>query len=156
MKTAVAVLAGWLVATSVPAAFWKCELPGGVYMVNLPDISSISSHEYLVDGGARVTEVTIDTQGSVVARFYHLEILTPQSPIGAGQSVIDKAQEKLDEAAERTGQEAVWKKVVKNYPVATHAHTVEYRVDSKEHLTRILKSLERAWRTNAETNLKIP
>ena len=141
---------------SAQAAFWKCELSGGTYIVSLPSITSLSVHEYVVDAGARVTEVTVETSGSVVARFYYIEPLTPKSPIGAGQSVIDKVEEKMDEAAARTGQDPIWKRVVKNYPVATHAHTVEYRLDDKAQLDKILKSLERAWRNNAETSIKVP
>lgn len=140
------------------AAFWKCELPGGTYTVSLPSVASVSSHEYIVDAAARVTEVTVGTTGAVVARFYYLEPLAPKSPIGFGQSLIDKVQERAQDVAgrvEATGTEPVWKKVVKNYPTTTHAHTVEYRVDSADKLETIRKSLEKAWRANAETTLKI-
>lgn len=142
-------------ATNAPAAFWKCELPGGTYVVSLPAISSASTHEYLVDGVVRVTEVTVATTGSVVARFYYLEPVTTQSPIGLGQSVIDKVQEKMIEGAERTGVEPPWKKVVKNYPTSTHAHTVEYRLDTKEQLKKLFNNLESAWRANRESSFKV-
>lgn len=138
------------------AAFWRCELQGGVYLVNLGTISSVSIHEYIVDGAAVVTEATISTTGAVVARFYYLEMLTPRSPVGVGQSVIDKAQEKAQELADRTGQGEVLRRVVKNYPTTTHAHTVEYRVDTKEQVKKIYNSLEVAWRANSETSLRIP
>lgn len=129
----------------VGGAFWRAELPGGTYMVALPAIASISSHEYLVDGASRVTEVTVDTMGSVQARFYFIEPNIPQAPGGIGQSALNFAQEKAAEALDRTGTD-VWKKVVKKYPEATHAHTVEYRLDSKETLTKLFKSLETSWR----------
>ena len=150
----VAVLCGSAGATQA-APFWRCELPGGVYTVSLPTISSVSSHEYLVDGVARVTEVTIATTSSVVARFYYLEPVTPRSPIGLGQSVIDKVQEKVEEGAQRTGVDPPWRKVVKNYPVATHAHTVEYRLESPEQLEKLRKSVEDAWRNNREGSFKV-
>jgi len=51
--------------------------------------------------------------------------------------------------------EAVWQKVVKNYPTTTHAHTVEYRLETLDQLNRVQKSLEAAWRANTETQLKI-
>lgn len=126
-------------------AFWRAELPGGTYMVALPAIASISSHEYLVDGASRVTEVTVDTLGSVQARFYFIEPNIPQAPGGIGQSALNFAQEKAAEALERSGTD-VWKKVVKKYPEATHAHTVEYRLDSKEALASLFRSLESSWR----------
>jgi hypothetical protein len=144
-----------LSSTTLHAAFWKCELPGGSYTVNLSTISSVSSHEYVVDGAARVTEVTINTTGPVVARFYYLEPMIPKAPLGIGQSVIDTAQSRANEVTDRTGVEPVWKKVVKNYPTTTHARTVEYRLDSLEKLETLRKSLEAAWRTNAETSIKI-
>ena len=129
------------------AAHAKCQvltlyLPGGTYTVVITNIVSVSTHEYLVDGVARVTELTIDTIGNVVTRIYHLEPLMPKSPIGLGQSVIDKAEEKVNEASQRTGMEQAWKKVIKNYPVATHAHTVEYRVENKEDLFKLQQHIE--------------
>ena len=144
--------------TAVQAAFWRCELPGGVYLVNLSTISSVSTHEYVVDGAARVTELTIGTTGDVVARFYYLQPLVPKSPIGLGQSVIDKVQERAQDVAGRVegaGGEPFWKKVVKNYPSTTHAHTVEYRLDNLDDVEKLRKSLEAAWRNNSETSIKI-
>ena len=116
-------------ATNPPAAailLFRAKLPGGTYEVSVRSIVAVTSHEYLVDGIARVTEVNIDTTGSLLARFYFLEPVTPTSPLGIGQATLDKAQELLKQAADKTGQD-VWKKVVKNYPTTTHARTVEYR-----------------------------
>ena len=144
-----------LCSLSAEAAFWRCELPGGIFVVSLPTISSVSTHEYVVDGAARVTELTVATNSAVVARFYFLEPMVAKSPVGAAQSLIDKAQQKIQEGANRTGMEEVWKKVVKNYPLATHAHTVEYRLESVDQITKLQKSLETAWRTNKETLIKV-
>ena len=123
--------------------FWRCEMPGGVYLVALRNIQSISSHEYIVDGAARVTEVTIATSSSVEGRFYYLEPVTP-SAAGATlqqlqQHVKDLASSHLDD------NDKVWEKVIKNYPTTTHAHTVEYRLTSKENLQQLYSSLEQAW-----------
>jgi len=144
-----------LFCTTAQAAFWRCELPGGVFMVSLPTISLVSTHEYIVDGAARVTELTVATNTAVVARFYYIEPMSPQSPVGAGQSILEKAQQVTKEAAARTGVENVWQKVIKNYPTTTHAHTVEYRLENIDQLQRIQKSLEAAWRNNVETQLTI-
>jgi len=139
---------------------WRCELPGGVFVVDPVAISSVSSHEYLVDGVARVNEVTISTTGSLIARFYYLEPVKLKSPLPVGQSILDKVEEKAKDAADRmtqqTGQEPVWKKVVKNYPTSTHAHTVEYRLESKEQLDEIFTSAVNAWRRRRDVVLKIP
>jgi hypothetical protein len=129
---------------------WRCNLPGGSYSVALRAMVSVSSHEYLVDGVARVTEVNIDTVGNALARFYYIEPQTPNSPIGLGQATIEKAQQLLQQGAERTGQD-VWQKVVKNYPTTTHAHTIEYRVTDKDTLSKLYTSAEAALRLNQNT-----
>ncbi len=124
---------------------WKAQMPAGDYLVNLRAITSLSQHEYLVEGAGRVSEVNIATQGSAIARFYFLEPAVPQAPGGVGQSAVDIMKEKAEEAVGRFGGADLWTKVVKSYPVATHAHTIEYRVDSKETLMRLFKSAERSW-----------
>ncbi|MEA3189382.1 MAG: hypothetical protein QOD99_3212 [Chthoniobacter sp.] len=134
---------------------WRCELPGGTYEVALRAVISVSSHEYLVDGAARVTEVNLDTTGSMTVRFYFIEPITPQSPIGLGQSAIDRAQELAKEVAGRTGQDAIWEKVVKNYPTTTHARTIEYRLESADQLRKVFESAESAFRLGKNTTLKL-
>jgi hypothetical protein len=132
------------------AGIWRCVLPGGTYEVNVRSIISVSSHEYIVDAGARVTEVNLDTAGALVARFYFLEPLTPApsagGPASFGSATAAKAQSLLTEATTKTGMDA-WQKVVKNYPTTTHAHTVEYRLNTKADLTNLFNSLETAFRT---------
>lgn len=131
-------------------------MPGGTYEVALRSIVSVSSCEYIVDNVARVNEVNIDTTGNMAVRFYFIEPMTPNSPIGLGQSTINKVQEVMTEAASRAGQDEVWKKVVKNYPTTTHAHTIEYRVDSREDLDKIFKSAELAFRTFKPATYTVP
>jgi hypothetical protein len=133
--------------TPTRITMWRCNLPGGSYSVALRDVVSVSSHEYVVEGAVRVTEVNIDTQGNALARFYYLEPAAPNAPDGLGTATLEKAQQLLQEASERTGQD-VWKKVVKNYPTSTHAHTIEYRVEDKATLTRLYESAESALRLN--------
>jgi len=133
-----------------PASFpiWRCQLPGGVYQVAVRSIIAVSQHEYLVDGVARVTEVNVDTAGTLLARFYFLEPATPNVPVGT--EAVKKAQELLTEAADRTGQD-VWKKVAKSYPTTTHARTVEYRLVKKDQLQKLFESAEIAFRTGKNT-----
>ena len=61
---------------------FRCTLPGGVYEVAVGAIIAVTSHEYLVDGIARVVEVNIDTSGTLLARFYFIEPNTPNTPMG--------------------------------------------------------------------------
>jgi hypothetical protein len=143
-------------ATPPPGAqpVWRCELPGGIYEVLLRAIVSVSSHEYIVDGTARVTEVNIDTNGSLAVRFYYLEPITATSPFGIGQATLDKAQELAKEALDRSGQGDIWKRVMKNYPTTTHARTVEYRIESKAELQKLFESAETAFRFGRNTTFK--
>ena len=135
---------------------WICVTPGGTYEVALRSIVSVSSCEYIVDNVARVNEVNIDTTGNMAVRFYYIEPMTPNSPIGLGQSAINKLQDAVTEAAARTGQDEAWKKVIKSYPTTTHAHTIEYRVDSKDDLTSIFTSAELAFRTGTPSAYLVP
>lgn len=131
---------------------FRAQLPGGIYEVAVRNIVSVSSHEYLVDGAVRVVEMNIDTLGSVLARFYFIEPNKPNIPVGA--AAVDKAQELLKEAVEKTGQDA-WKKVVKNYPTTTHARTVEYRLQTREDLNRLFEAAEEAFRLQKNRSIKI-
>lgn len=133
---------------------FRAKLPGGTYEVALRSIIAVASHEYLVDGVARVTEVNIDTAGTLLARFYYLEPAAPGTGLGLANAGIEQAQRLLKEAAEKTGQD-VWKKVIKNYPTTTHARTVEYRVESLEQLTLIYESAEAAFRTQKDTRITV-
>lgn len=127
---------------------WKAEMPAGSYLVRLREISSVSQHEYVVEGAAKVSEVNVAANTSVVARFYFLEPVKPQAPGGVGQSTVNFVEEKAKELASRAGVDTeLLDKVVKSYPGATHAHTVEYRVASRETLDKLFKSLERSFVT---------
>ncbi len=144
-----------LIVLPAQAARWQCELPGGAYVVETSQIVSVSTHEYIVDAGARVVELTIATTGSVVARFYFIEALAQTGYGARGKEILDKVEERVTGLAERVGQEPVWRKVVKNYPTTTHAHTVEYRLDRQEDIQKIFRSVEQAWRNNRDGSLRI-
>jgi hypothetical protein len=155
-----AASSAWAQAPSTPGAgqpqggnaqtlLWKCKLPGGSYDVAVGSIVAVSSHEYLVDGAARVTEVNIDTTGSMLARFYYLEPALPKDSAlpGAqsGSALIEKAEQQLADVSKKTGLDH-WKKVVKNYPTTTHARTVEYRLSSKQQLAQLFQSVQDSFR----------
>lgn len=137
-------------------ACWTAELPGGKFMVPLDAITSISQSQYVVDGNARVTEVSIGTTGSVQGRFYYLEPYTPQSPLAIGQTQIDKLREKVDEVVDRVSENDPNTMVLKNYPTTTHAHTIEFRLTSLNNLKKLYSSLETALRSQKDTRFKLP
>ena len=126
-------------AVNPTRSLWTCTLPGGSYQVLVSAILSVSQHEYVVDGAARVIEVNIDTAGQFAVRFYFIEPAVVAGPGGIGAATLGKVQGILSDAADRSGTDA-WKKVVKSYPATTHARTIEYRVSSKESLTQIFTS----------------
>ena len=130
---------------------WRCELPGGTYEVALRAIVSVSMHEYVVDGVARVNEVNVDTQGNMAVRFYYLEPTAAKSPLGVGQSAIDRISDLAKEAGQRVGADEVWRRVVKSYPTTTHAHTIEYRVESEDQLKQIFSSAQGAFESGKST-----
>ena len=134
---------------------WRCDLPGGSYEVTTRAMVSVSRHEYIVDGVANVKEVNIDTQGNMAVRFYYIEPTTAKAPLGVGQSALDRASDLAKEAAGRAGGAEVWKRVIKSYPATTHAHTVEFRVDSEEQLTKIFTSVQTAFETGRGETLKL-
>ncbi len=124
--------------------FWTIEFPGGTYIVRLSAVNSLSTHEYVVDNTARVVELNISASDSDLLRVYYIEPNVPQTPDGIGQSVVNLAKERLDEATNRTNTSDIWRKVIKNYPATTHAHTVEYRLATREQLDSLFKNLQRA------------
>ncbi len=131
-----------------PRGIWTAELPGGTFHVRLADVSSTSIHEFIVDGAARVQEVVIATSSPVVARFYVIEPITPTSPIGVGQSLIDKTRERAEEALSRVGADEALRAVSKSHPATTHAKTVEYRLQSREDLQSLFDHLQDHWLRN--------
>lgn len=127
-----------------PRNFWQASLPGGHYMVKLGSISSVSMHEYVLDGNLVVNEMTVDTNGRSLARFYHIRPVTDDADRSEVTRVVDRGRELLDRAGRRAGL-AVHDMVQKNYPNTTHAGMVEFRILRLADLEEIYKSLRGAW-----------
>ena len=128
-------------------AFWQAKFANGHYLVKLARISCASKHEYISDGAAHVVEVTIGTDNAVVARFYFLEPVGKDTPIAAGNVIINRAQGLTQDLASRASPTLGKLNVVKNYPTSTHAHTVEYVVQSADTLDSLYTSLMAAINT---------
>lgn len=126
--------------------FWECTLPGGSYTVALNKISVVSVHEFNVPGG-RVTEFNIVTEGAALARFYFMDAAIPAGGTALAEVAKARILEVANTAADRTGTDRAWEKVQKDYPLATHAHTIEFRVQSKADLLALHDSAKRAWMT---------
>jgi hypothetical protein len=127
-----------------PTRFWQVSVAGGDYMVALDRISSISKHTYVIDGGLRVTEVVIDTNGNSLVRFYYIIPVSEDSGSTVGAGLTSRAQELLNKAGERTGVNGNTV-VAKQYPTTTHAKTVEFRISDEGNLNKLYGNIRKAW-----------
>lgn len=127
-----------------PRRFWQASVPGGNYMVAIDRISSISMQTYMLDGALVVHEVTVDTSGQALARFYYIE--PPSSPATGVNQALTRGRQVVDQLGKQTGNDSA-NMVVKKYPETTHAKTVEYRLQSQAELESLYKSLKDTWET---------
>ena len=123
---------------------WEARLPGGRYSVNLGNITSIAQHSYVLDGTLLVTEVTIDTTGNSLARFYYIEPVTEETKLDVLKRLQGRATGLRNRARDRSGMNFD-EMAQKNYPHTTHAHTIEFRILSLAELTALYGSVYRAW-----------
>ncbi len=134
--------------------FWEASVPGGHYMVALDRISNISIHEYALDGAVVVHEVTIDTNGRALARFYYLQPISETMNRNEVARVVDKGRQLIDRAGQRLGTN-VADMVQKTYPATTHAGTIEYRLQDIRDLDALYGSLRKAWESGKGRKITI-
>lgn len=125
--------------------FWKCRLPAGTFLVPLDRVSNVSTHEYVVQGAGRVWEMVVADDSSSIARFYYMEPASSLRNPVTGDATLKYTENALDDAAKQTHSEEVWRRVVKEYPHATHAHTVEYRLADIETMQKLYAHLSGCW-----------
>ena len=130
---------------NTPKGIWQASLPGGTYMISVDKITSVSRHKYLLDGSLVVDEVTVDSTGQALARFYFISPLGSKSSVPLGETVIDKGKGLFEDASEKVGVADPSTMVVKKYPETTHARTIEYRLTSEEQLTSLFNSARDGW-----------
>ena len=127
--------------------FWVANLPGGQYMVALDHLTAISRHSYAIpEAGLIVDEVTVDTNGQGLARFYFSSPITEGVNNNAVANVTARAKELIDYAGQRAGTD-LHKMVIKKYPETTHARSIEYRLLSADELGALYSSVSSAWQT---------
>ncbi|WPJ97978.1 hypothetical protein SH580_09675 [Coraliomargarita algicola] len=123
------------------------------------NIQSISTQEY-VTANFRVIELNIVTQGTALVRIYYsrpLRIGELQQAMGnglnaagaPGSSIIQRplpaqVQAMADRAA-GISEAVTGTEVMKEYPIATHAHTIEYRIGSRDELIELHDQLKKHW-----------
>lgn len=128
---------------------WDGKLKGGSYLVRCNQIIALSKHEYVADAAARVVEVNVTLNSNMTVRFYYLEPvkLEGTGTVAVGQEALERARQLARDAAGRVSPTLTEAKVVKSYPASTHAHTVEFVLQTEDRLNSLHASLERAFRT---------
>ena len=123
-------------------------------------VQSISTQEYITTN-FRVIELNIVTQGSALLRIYYSRPLRPgelqqaisyglgATGIPGGCSIIQRplppqVQAMADRAA-GVSEAVTVTEVIKEYPIATHAHTIEFRIGSREELLELYQELKKHW-----------
>ena len=129
-----------------PGRFWQATVGGGHFMVALDRIVSVSRHKYVLDGALIIDEVTVDTSGQALARFYFITPITDAAPGNAITGLADRGRELIDKASQRTGLD-LQNMVVKKYPETSHAKTIEYRILSEAELSALYASVRASWET---------
>ncbi len=129
-----------------PSRFWQATLGGGHFMVALDRIASVSRHKYVLDGALIIDEVTVDTVGQALARFYFISPITDETPGNTVSDVAKRGREMVEKAAQRAGAD-VQNMVMKKYPDTSHAKSIEYRILSESELSSLYSSIRSAWET---------
>jgi hypothetical protein len=135
--------------------FWEVVTAGGRFVSRLDHITSVSEHEYLIDGAVRVYECTVDTSGGQTARFYYLEPITDSSTVTTGSATINRIKDIANQATTKVGLGNIDTMVTKHYPDTTHAKTTEFRLQNKATVSQIYDHARRVWaeeRGNGEQN----
>jgi hypothetical protein len=136
--------------------FWQASLPGGSITIALDRITSISKHEYLLDGAVVVTEVTIDTIGQALVRFYYLQPPGQGGAVSTPARVIERSRELLDAAGQRAGVgQNMSDMVAKKYPETTHAKEIEYRLADMKQLDALYQSAQAAWESGRGRKINV-
>ena len=143
-------------------AIYGIEFPkeSRTYYGSEAGVQSISTQDYIT-GNFRVIELNIVTQGTALLRIYHIRPLRSgelqqamSDGIGAagipgGSSIIQRplppqVQAMADRAAS-VSEVVTGTEVMKEYPMATHAHTIEFRIGSRNELLELYEELKKHW-----------
>jgi len=133
--------------TTSSKRFWEAAVPGGNYTVALDKISSVSIHSYIVSKSMIVHEVNVQTVGTGLVRFYTFEVPGESSDANIAKNLIDRGKSIMEQGGSRAGIDTNTT-VEKEYPITTHAHTIEYRLFDKGDLDQLYNSIKRSWKEN--------
>jgi hypothetical protein len=120
-------------------------------------VTNISLHDYIAPP-YKVVELTINTHGQSLLRIYHSQLLSPTEladTLGNLNSTYQQAtkfRQPIEHAAQRVEQKMTSivetptvTTVIKEYPIATHAKNIEYRLSRLSELLDLYKALIKHW-----------
>lgn len=127
------------------------------FIARADSVTNISLHDYITPP-FKVVELTITSQGQSLLRIYHSQMLSSAELTEAlddtkainsnltkfGQPVgqaIQRVEQKLNPLLDRPTPTTV----VKEYPTATHAKNIEYRMSRQQELIDLYQSLLHHW-----------
>lgn len=136
------------------------EFPGETraYFARENMLRSISKQEYITTG-FRVVEVNVMTDANALLRIYYSRPLMPgeyaaalsnaataTTGIQAGSAANVPGVQAMADKARAITETVTGDTVMKEYPIATHAKTIEYRVTELDELLDLYDELEKHWR----------
>jgi len=141
-------------------AIFGIEFPGEnrAFLGREDAVTSIAKQEY-VTAAFRVVELNIVTEGRALLRVYYSRPLKAgemQAALGAGagalpgggfapRPALPEAVQKMADQASNVAEEVTAETVVKEYPIATHAGTIEYRVRRLSEVNELYDELHKHW-----------
>jgi hypothetical protein len=143
-------------------AIYGIEFPAETrtYYGSEAGVQSISTQDYITTN-FRVIELNIVTQGTALLRIYYSRPLRPgelqqamTKGIGAagipgGSSIIQRPLppqvQAMADRASSVSEVVTGTEVMKEYPMATHAHTIEFRIGSRKELLELHQELKKHW-----------
>jgi hypothetical protein len=126
------------------------------FVASEKSVSSVSLQEYIT-ASYRVLEINLVTTGNALLRIYYSRLLLPGEAQTATSDAVAAATGKNINAQLPPSVQAMTEKmaemndkftsttVVKEYPLATHARTIEYRLSSRQQLIALYEELEKHW-----------
>ena len=122
--------------------------------MGLPDVVTVSYHEYVVDGQAAMFETTIATRSPVVARFYYRKpllaksVAPARSPLEEGRRALERAQSLFATGRHLGGVVPDHGLPVKRADDLALAPTVEYRFGRQADVLALYQSALSAWKND--------
>ena len=101
-----------------------------------------------------MTEVTVDTTGTALARFYYIEPITKDTAFNALDRIQKRAEQLRQRSQNRSGTKAD-EMAQKSYPATTHARTIEFRIINEVELNALYSSLYRSWNSGKGRTFRI-